>query len=166
GALVLPQRLDPPVLDQQDRLGAAGPALRRIPFGAGPDERQRANSPWRAAHHRKRRVAAERRADEYELAVLLVQQRGCPVVERRSAPVQARSRDLVVSQRLELRFPHSLVERKCVQEHDFHRPSAIVSSSSAAIAGRSLNRSSQAASASKGSRSTPRFERARKIQGT
>src|SRR6266550_3343509 len=72
-ALVLPERLDASVLDQGDGVGSAGPPLGRVTLGASSDERQGANPLRRAARHCKRRVAAERGADEDQLAVFLVQ---------------------------------------------------------------------------------------------
>src|SRR5256884_9636756 len=154
-ALVLPERFGASVLDQGDGVGTARAPFGRVTFGPSADKRQGANSLGRATRHRERRIPAKRGADKDELAVLLAQQGSRPVVERLAAPVQTRCRDLVVAQRLELRFPHPLVQRKSVQKHDLHQWSAAVSSSSAAIAGRSLSRSSQAESASQGSRSTP-----------
>jgi hypothetical protein len=160
-SLVLPECLGPALLDQRDGVGPGGAALGRVRVGTGTHQRKCPNALGLPLRHCKRRVAAQRGADQNELVLLLAEDRLGVGAYRPSAAVEPGRDHLVLAQGLELRLPHPLVERERVQQDDLH--SAETTARSSAMAGRSEHRSSQSSSAGPSSRS--KRSRPRRIQG-
>ena len=115
---LLPQRLQAPLADSLDQVVAPPAAGGRVGLGAGARGQDAADPLRREPRDVVARVAAERRADEHEVARIAVEDRLRPLVDRVAELVEERR--LRARRERALTLPHARVEREGVQEDDGH----------------------------------------------